>query len=82
MQIIQENNDIDRMLPEIIDDYIARDRSKLTGLRRGTVTRDAFMRDARERLGDMYSLEGSDADSLLRELDRHVFGYSCLTPLH
>lgn len=66
-------------LESLTDEYITGKGNELISLRRGLITKEKFMKDAGELIRSRYGED--DTDSLLREFEEYIFGYSRLSPL-
>ncbi len=66
-------------LETLTDEYITGKGNELISLRRGLITKEKFMKDARELIRARYGEAG--AEELLSEFEEYIFGYSRLSPL-
>lgn len=68
-------------LQELLADYSARKQDSLLQLKKGTLEREAFLREAGEYIRIHFPVSTSEQQALLQEFEQYIFGYSILSPL-
>ncbi len=69
------------LLESLTDEYISRKGNELILLRRGVITKEKFMADAGDYILSRFGGDVSLKDTLIKEFEEYIFGYSILTPL-
>lgn len=78
---MQMQNAVEEGLRELVDDYLTQKQTSLMQMRRGTLSREAFMQDAWEHLLRRSRMEEDLAAGILEAFEQYIFGYSRLSPL-
>lgn len=72
---------LDEELEALINDYIAQKGVRLLALKKGTLSRESFLKEAGEHIRLQFRLPVEKQKQLLERFEEFVFGYSKLTPL-
>lgn len=68
-------------LHRLVDDYLTQKQTSLIQMRRGELSREAFLQEAAVHLRRRDLAEGALADQILDAFEQYIFGYSKLSPL-
>lgn len=72
---------LDDELEALINDYITQKGTRLLALKKGTLSREDFLREAGEHIRLQFRLTPDKQKQLVECFEEFVFGYSKLTPL-
>lgn len=72
---------LDDELEALINDYITQKGNRLLALKRGLLSRDAFLKEVSEHIRLQFRLSPDKQKELVLRFEEFVFGYSKLTPL-
>lgn len=75
-----EFNDNEK-LKALVNDYITQKQPQLLALKRGTISKEAFLKEVGEYVRVQYQIPPWQQNSLLSQFEQYVFGYSRLSPL-
>lgn len=79
---IQQNYSVDEGLRQLVDDYLTQKQMSLMQMRRGTMSREEFLQEARDHIRRRHLAEDdSDSEQILDAFEQYIFGYSKLSPL-
>lgn len=67
-------------LQNLVNDYLTQKQTSLMQMKRGVIGKEEFLTDVRGHIADHYGGE-SDTESLLKDFEQYIFGYSRLSPL-
>lgn len=81
MSIKTEYGGTDDLLKELVMDYTGGKQQSLMLMRKGQLTKEAFLREAERHILGYYHLEAGAAQELLEVFEQYIFGYSRLSPL-
>jgi len=73
--------DLDDKLEALVNDYITQKSARLMALKKGTVSREVFMKEVSEHIKLQFGLSPIVQKQLTERFEEFVFGYSKLTPL-
>ncbi|MDE6015156.1 MAG: Flp pilus assembly complex ATPase component TadA [Acetatifactor sp.] len=68
-------------LRQLVDDYLTQKQTSLIQMRRGELSREAFLQEAAAHLERRGLAVGKLADQILAAFEQYIFGYSKLSPL-
>lgn len=71
----------DDMLRDLVADYTGGKQQSLMLMKKGQLTKEAFLEEASRHIGTYYHLEPQEAEQLLHTFEQYIFGYSRLSPL-
>lgn len=74
-------DELDDELEALINDYITQKGTRLLALKKGTLSREAFLKEAGEHIRLQFRLTAEQRKRLVERFEEFVFGYSKLTPL-
>lgn len=79
----QENNDsrVEEGLKRLLDDYLTQKQTSLMQLRRGTLSREGFLREAAEHLHRYDPQSRETEEGIIEAFEQYIFGYSRLSVL-
>lgn len=78
----QQNHSVDEGLRQLVDDYLTQKQMSLMQMRRGTMSREEFLQEARDHIRRRHLAEDvSDSEQILDAFEQYIFGYSKLSPL-
>lgn len=78
----QLNNIVEEGLRQLVDDYLTQKQLSLIQMRRGTMSRREFLREAREHIKRRQPMaRASDLDGIINAFEQYIYGYSKLSPL-
>jgi pilus assembly protein CpaF len=72
---------IEEGLRELVDDYLTQKQASLMQMRRGTLSREDFLREAAEHLRHKGQGGGELSEKILAAFEQYIFGYSRLSSL-
>lgn len=73
--------DTTERLQDLVNDYITQKQSTLMQMKRGVLSREDFLEEARTYISTHYYMDGRPSEELLRLFEQYIFGYSRLSPL-
>lgn len=73
--------ELENNLESLINDYITQKGTRLLALKKGTLSRELFIREVGEYIRSQYHLSAEEQKRLTERFEEFVFGYSRLTPL-
>lgn len=68
-------------MQDLVEEYTTRKQQSLMQMRKGLVTKDAFLEEAARHIADYYHRSGEEDRALLAEFEQYIFGYSRLSGL-
>ncbi len=71
----------EKFMEYLLNDYSSGQQRKILALRKGMMSKQQFLEDARQYLNRMYNPSSAAADETMRMFEQYVFGYGRLTPL-
>ena len=71
----------DDLLQELVMDYTGGKQQSLVQMKKGQLTKEAFLKEAAGHIDAHYHLEPEQAEQLLEAFEQYIFGYSRLSPL-
>lgn len=80
-QNAQSRDCVTEGLRELVDDYLTQKQNSLMQMRRGSLSREQFMQEAREHLRRRKYLDEALAEQILEAFEQYIFGYSRLSSL-
>lgn len=69
------------LLCTLVDDFVAQKQDFLAKTQDGLISREAFLEEVRAHIAYYYELSGEQEETLSKEFEQYVFGYSVLAPL-
>lgn len=69
------------MLQELVNDYITQKQMLLLQVKKGSLSKEEFLQEARKHVAHYYELKASDEERLIKSFEQYIFGYSILSPL-
>lgn len=69
------------LLQELVSDYTTGKQQSLMQMKKGQLTREAFLGEAGQHIAAFYGLGEERARQLLKEFEQYIFGYSRLSTL-
>ncbi len=78
---LQLNDDVSQGLQELVDDYLTQKQLSLMQMRRGSLSKEQFLREAREHLEKHSRVDAEAKGQILEAFEQYIFGYSRLSPL-
>lgn len=72
---------VEEGLRELVDDYLTQKQSSLMQMRRGSLSREQFLREAEELLGRRYPGKRELISGISEAFEQYIFGYSRLSTL-
>lgn len=73
--------DMEEGLQSLVNEYITRKQTSLMQLKKGVISREAFLREAKEYVRGRYGMLPQQEESLLKTFEDYIFGYSRLSQL-
>jgi pilus assembly protein CpaF len=70
-----------QLLKKLIDDYSTKKQSALIQMKKGNISKETFLQDAREYASLAYGIEKEKAKELIGLFEQYIFGYSKISPL-
>lgn len=78
----QQNHPVDEGLRQLVDDYLTQKQVSLMQMRRGTMSREEFLQEAKDHIRRRHLAEdASDSERILDAFEQYIYGYSKLSPL-
>ncbi len=68
-------------LKKMVDDYSTKKQTSLIQMKKGIISREAFLQEAKEYAMITYELTGEQATELVGLFEQYIFGYSRISPL-
>lgn len=82
MKDYREQDDlIEEGLRQLVDDYLTQKQTSLMQMRRGTLSKEAFLQEAAEHLRHRGQTDEELAKQILEAFEQYIFGYSKLSVL-
>lgn len=82
MKDYREQDDlIEEGLRQLVDDYLTQKQTSLMQMRRGTLSKEAFLQEAAEHLRHRGQTDEESAKQILEAFEQYIFGYSKLSVL-
>lgn len=78
--LMEQKDDVEEGLRELVDDYLTQKQASLMQMRRGSLGREQFLREAEEHLRRRYGDVGLTRQ-ILEAFEQYIFGYSRLSVL-
>ena len=69
------------LLQELVNDYTAQKQQSLMQMRKGQLSKEAFLAEAAGHIATYYPSSGEGQKKLLEEFEQYIFGYSRLSAL-
>ncbi len=69
------------LLQTLVDDYTMQKQQSLMQMRKGQITKEAFLAEAAGHIATYYPSSGETQKKLLEDFERYIFGYSRLSEL-
>lgn len=69
------------LLNKLIEDYSTKKQPSLIQMKKGILSREAFLKEARQYAGLTYHITESRAEELVDLFEQFIFGYSKISPL-
>jgi pilus assembly protein CpaF len=77
----KEMMDIDELLQNLINDYTANKQQMLINMRRGSISKEMFLQDAKKHVKMHYKVPEEQIQQLIDNFEQYIFGYSRLSYL-
>ncbi|MDE7252094.1 MAG: Flp pilus assembly complex ATPase component TadA [Acetatifactor sp.] len=77
----EQDDLIEEGLRQLVDDYLTQKQTSLMQMRRGTLSKEAFLQEAAEHLRHRGQTDGESAKQILEAFEQYIFGYSKLSVL-
>lgn len=71
----------EEMLESLVNDYTTKKQPSLIQMKRGVVSKAAFLEEARQHIREYYEVTNAEGEKLLKDFEQYIFGYSRLSPL-
>lgn len=71
----------EEQLQNLVNDYTTKKQPSLIQMKKGIITREAFLDEAAEHIREYMEVTGSEVKELLKSFEQYIFGYSRLSPL-
>lgn len=79
---MKENRSVEEGLRQLVDDYLTQKQLSLMQMRRGILSREDFLQEAREHASRRHLAESPfELERLLEAFEQYIYGYSKLSPL-
>ncbi|MCH5343316.1 MAG: CpaF family protein [Acetatifactor sp.] len=72
---------VDEGLQKLVNDYITQKQASLMQMKKGVITKEEFLEDARKHIAAYYYVPPGMTEKLVKAFEEYVFGYSRLSPL-
>ncbi len=72
---------LEEKLDHLVEDYTTKKQLSLIQMKKGVISKEAFLEDAKAHIEGGYGLSGQEAKRLLKAFEQYIFGYSRLSPL-
>lgn len=72
---------VDEGLQKLVSDYITQKQASLMQMKKGVITKEEFLEDARKHIAVYYYVPPGMTEKLVKAFEEYVFGYSRLSPL-
>ncbi len=69
------------LLQELVADYTTGKQQSLMQMKKGQLTKETFLEEARRHIRAFYGLEEEAEKQLISQFEQYIFGYSRLSPL-
>lgn len=77
----EQDDLIEEGLRQLVDDYLTQKQTSLMQMRRGTLSKEAFLQEAAEHLRHRGQTDEELAKQILEAFEQYIFGYSKLSVL-
>ena len=74
-------SDTDERLERLVNDYTTRKQASLIQMKKGSITKEAFLEEARMYIREYFAVTQKEEEHLLNAFKQYIFGYSRLSPL-
>jgi len=71
----------EELLQSLVNDYTTKKQPSLMQMKKGTITREAFLEEAGKHIQEYYQVTRQEEEKLLKVFEQYIFGYSRLSPL-
>lgn len=78
---IENSAEEEDMLQRLVEDYTTGKQQSLMQMKKGQLTKEAFLAEAASHIATYYTLTGKEAKKLLDAFEQYIFGYSRLSVL-
>lgn len=68
-------------LESLVNDYTTKKQPSLIQMKKGVISREAFLEEARQHIAEYYEVTTQESKELIQEFEQYIFGYSRLSPL-
>lgn len=68
-------------LESLVNDYTTKKQPSLIQMKKGVISREAFLEEARQHVAEYYEVTTQESKELIQEFEQYIFGYSRLSPL-
>ncbi len=72
---------VEERLERLVNEYIARKQISLIRMKKGSISREAFLDDAWRYVTENFQVNRQEKEELLTAFEQYIFGYSRLSPL-
>lgn len=72
---------LDERLQSLVNDYTTTRQPSLIQMKKGIISRDAFLEEARQHILEYMEVSPEEEQELVRVFEQYIFGYSRLSPL-
>lgn len=72
---------MEERLEALVNDYTTRKQTSLIQMKKGVISRGAFLEEARQYIEAYFEVSGQEEEELLEVFEQYIFGYSRLSPL-
>ena len=69
------------LLKKLVDDYSTKKQPALIQMKKGVISREAFLKEAEAYVCSGYGISGEQAKELIALFEQYIFGYSRISPL-
>ncbi len=74
-------SNLEERLDSLVNEYTTKKQMSLIQMKKGIISREAFLREAKEYVETYYEISKSEEKKLLKAFEQYIFGYSRLSPL-
>ena len=72
---------LEEQLDRLVDEYTTKKQMSLIQMKKGIISRETFLNEAREHIEGCMELTKQEEKKLMKAFEQYIFGYSRLSPL-
>ncbi len=72
---------VEEKVRDLIEEYTTHRQTLLMQMKKGIVSREAFLKEAKEYVGNHFQLTPGMVEKVMSAFEQYIFGYSILSPL-